>query len=86
MFLTEGSIFTNFEKKSLDPISLCKALTLFLKFKGIFGMLTKPSVKALKYKPVPPTKIGTFFLFFKSEILLLTNFSQSPVEKFFLTL
>ena len=51
-----------------------------------FKALTKPSVKALKYKPVPPTRIGVFFLFLTSLIFFIANFNQSPVEKFFLTL
>ena len=53
---------------------------------GIFGILTKPSVKALKYRPVPPTSIGVFLIFLQYEIFLLTNLTQSPVEKFFLAL
>jgi len=30
---------------------------------GIFGISEIPSVNNLKYKPVPPTKTGIFFLF-----------------------
>ena len=41
-----------------------------------------PSVSALKYKPVPPTRIGVFFLFCISLIFLTTNCNQFPVEKF----
>jgi hypothetical protein len=50
----------------------------------MLGIFTSPSVNALKYKPVPPTRIGVFFLFFISSIFLKTNFNQFPVEKFFL--
>ena len=33
-------------------------------FKGTtFGISTRPSVRALKYNPVPPTTTGTLFLF-----------------------
>ncbi len=53
---------------------------------GIFGIFAKPSVRALKYNPVPPTRMGIFFLFFIARIFLLTNFNQSPEEKFFFTL
>ena len=53
---------------------------------GIFGILTRPSVKALKYRPVPPTRIGIFFLFLISKIFFFVNFSQSPEEKFFFAL
>ena len=60
---TKGSNLINLKKNSLDPSFLCKDLTFVLNLIGIFGILTKPSVKALKYKPVPPTKIGTFFYF-----------------------
>jgi len=44
-----------------------------------------PSVNNLKYNPVPPTKIGCFFLliiFFKFN---LTFFNHSPAEKLFFT-
>ena len=58
---------------------------MFLIFMGVFGILTNPSVKALKYNPVPPTKIGIFFLFLISLTFLIANFNQSPVEKLFLT-
>ena len=44
-----------------------------------------PAVKVLKYKPVPPTRIGVFFLLLMSKIFLSTSFNQSPAEKFFLT-
>ena len=30
---------------------------------GISGILASPSVKALKYNPVPPTMIGRFLVF-----------------------
>ena len=43
-------------------------------------------VKVLKYSPVPPTKIGVFFLFLTSLIFLIAIFNQSPVEKLFFTL
>ena len=73
--------------KEMDKIQeSCKTLILFLDRTGILGILTKPSVKALKYKPVPPTKIGIFFLFFNSLIFLTASFIQSPVEKLFFTL
>ena len=54
-------------------------------FKGMFGIFTSPSVNTLKYKPVPPTRIGVLFLLCTSFIFLLTSFNQSPVEKFFFT-
>ena len=47
---------------------------------GILGILTKPSVRALKYKPVPPTTMGTFFLLLISLIFFNISFSHSPVE------
>ena len=40
------------------PIFLCNSLISVLKLFGISGISTKPSIKALKYKPVPPTRIG----------------------------
>ena len=52
----------------------------------MLGILTNPSVKALKYSPVPPTKIGVFFLFLTSLIFFIAIFNQSPVEKLFFTL
>ena len=84
IFLLKDLILINFKKNFFDPIFLCKDLILSLNLIGIFGILTKPSVKALKYKPVPPTRMGFFFLFLISKIFLLTNFNQSPVENFFL--
>ena len=62
-------------------MDFCKNLILFRNFKGILVISTKPSVNALKYKPVPPTKIGIFFLFLISFIFLIATLSQSPVEK-----
>ena len=59
--------FHSVKKNFSPPIFLYKDLTFSLNLIGIFGMLTKPSVKVLKYKPVPPTKIGTFFLFLISK-------------------
>ena len=56
----------------------------FLYLIGILGILTNPSVKALKYNPVPPTKIGIFFLSLTSLIFFIANFNQSPVENYFL--
>ena len=72
--------------RTFDGITRPSNETYRKNFNEIFGILTKPSVKALKYKPVPPTRIGVFFLFWTSLIFLITKFSQSPVEKFFVTL
>ena len=41
--------------------------------------------KDLKYRPVPPTIIGIFFLFLISSIFFFDNLSHSPVEKFLVT-
>ena len=62
-FLDIGSNLINFKKKFFDPIFVCKSLIFDLNRIGIFGIFTKPSVKALKYNPVPPTRIGFFFFF-----------------------
>ena len=78
--------FKSVKKNFFVPIFLCNNLIFDLNRIGIFGIFTKPSVIALKYNPVPPTRIGVFFLFFISRIFLLTNFNQSPEEKFFFTL
>ena len=40
-----------------------------------------PSVNNLKYNPVPPTKIGVFFLFKIFFKFNLTFLSHSPAEK-----
>ena len=55
---------------------LCKFLILFLKLVGTFGILTKPSVRALKYRPVPPTIIGLFFFFLIKFIILIHSLSH----------
>ena len=85
-FFDTGSNFTNFEKNFFTPSFLCKDLIFDLIRIGILGIFTRPSVMALKYNPVPPTRIGIFFLFLISRIFLLTNFNQFPEEKFFFTL
>ena len=83
-FFDIGSSLINSKKNFFVPIFLCNNLIFDLNRIGIFGIFTKPSVIALKYNPVPPTRIGIFFLFFISRIFFLTNFNQSPEEKFFL--
>ncbi|MDA8783926.1 protease modulator HflC [Candidatus Pelagibacter bacterium] len=50
------------------------------------GERNKIFAEALKYNPVPPTKIGIFFFRLTSLIFLIAFFNQSPVEKLFLTL
>ena len=82
--LTNGSNLINFLKKSFCPAFFCRFLILFLNLIGIFGILTKPSVKALKYKPVPPTIIGILFFFLIIFIFSFVRFNHFPVEKFFL--
>ena len=49
---------------------------MFLYLIGMLGILTNPSVKALKYNPVPPTKIGIFFLFLISLIFFLNKYER----------
>ena len=48
-----------------------KSSYFFLNCTGIFGKFTKPSVRALKYNPVPPTKIGILPLFLTSKIFFV---------------
>ena len=48
MILTSGSNLISFKKNCLDPIFLCKDLILFRNLIGILGILTNPSVNALK--------------------------------------
>ena len=45
-------------------------------FSGISGILTRPFVKAEKYRPVPPTIIGLEQL----DSIFLTSPSQCPTE------
>ena len=52
----------------------------FLEFKE--NQKTNPLIKDWKYSPVPPTKIGIFFLFFISFIFFNASFNHCPVEKF----
>ena len=40
------------------------------------SILTNPSVRALKYKPVPPTTIGILLFFHCSSIFFTTTSSQ----------
>ena len=51
----------------------------------MLGILLIPLVIVLKYKPVPPTIIGSFLFFKQSFIFFLASLSQSPAEKYFLT-
>ena len=50
----------------------------------MLGILLIPLVIVLKYKPVPPTIIGIFY-FYDIDLFFLTNFNQSPAEKYFFT-
>ena len=49
------------------------------------GILLIPLVIVLKYRPVPPTIIGIFFLFKQIFIFFFASFNQSPAEKCFFT-
>ena len=51
----------------------------------MFGILLIPLVIVLKYKPVPPTTIGTLFFLRQASIIILVCFNQSPAEKYFFT-
>jgi len=67
------------------PNFLFNLLAFNLIESGIFGILEMPSVNNLKYNPVPPTKIGVFFLFKIFFKLNLTFLNHSPAEKLFFT-
>ena len=47
-FFATGSNLINLEKKFLGPIFWCRDRIFFLTFNGILGIITNPSVKALK--------------------------------------
>ena len=54
---------------------------LFLSENLIFGILLIPSVIALKYRPVPPTSIGTLSFLTILLIFSAASLSHFPVEK-----
>ena len=80
---------TGFCKSIFDLVASSKSATIssilpfwinsedfFLYSSGILGMFANPSVKARKYKPVPPTIIGRWFPSSRG----VTWRNQSPTE------